>query len=81
MIRWLVRRLARRELEELERWRVYCDEAERWFAEFPEVALALEHLRKQADGEQVDFINRVREKMRRLRAAALLRAAGQAQHS
>lgn len=77
MLRWLARRLAGRELAELERWRVYCGEAERWFAEFPEVRVALEHVRLQAEGEPVDFIMRVRGRMRRLRAAAVARAAGQ----
>lgn len=75
MIAWLRWWLCRRELEELDRWHIACWEAERWFGEFPEVALALEHVRAVAQDQQPDFIDRVRKRMRDLRKADVERRA------
>ena len=52
---------------ELERWRVGHSEAERWLAEFPDVAAALAHLKAKADGSGGTDISRTREEMRRRR--------------
>lgn len=52
-------------LEELHRWRVNAEEARRWLAEFPDVAIALDHVQRCAAGvENPEFIADVRERMR-----------------
>ncbi|MBR8248678.1 hypothetical protein [Burkholderia cenocepacia] len=68
MFEWLKRLVARRELEELDRWRVECVEARRWFAEFPEVAHALDYLAGFAKGVHGGRIDQARERMRNMRA-------------
>lgn len=68
MIAWLKWKLAGRELAELERWRIHCGEAQRWFAEFPEVAIALDYVQRSAAGARTGFIQRVRGEMRRIAA-------------
>ncbi len=68
MFEWLKRLVARRELEELDRWRVECVEARRWFAEFPEVAHALDYLARFAKGTDGGRIDQARERMRNMRA-------------
>lgn len=54
-------------LAELERWRVGWSEADRWLAEFPDVAAAFAHLKAKADGTGGTDIVRTREAMRRRR--------------
>lgn len=71
MFEWLKRLVARRELEELDRWRVECVEARRWFAEFPEVAHALDYLAGFAKGTHGGRIDQAREKMRSMRAESV----------
>ncbi|KVG33856.1 hypothetical protein [Burkholderia diffusa] len=71
MFEWLKRLVARRELEELDRWRVECVEARRWFAEFPEVSHALDYLAGFAKGTHGGRIDQAREKMRGIRAASV----------
>ena len=71
MIAWLKWKLARDELAELDRWRIHCSEAQRWFAEFPEVAVALDHVQRAAAGDRTSLIHRVRDEMRRLVAKRL----------
>lgn len=70
MIGWLRNRAERRrrELAELDRWRAHWSECRRWFAEFPEVALALDYLEQSATDRSTDFIHHVRTEMRRLYA-------------
>ncbi len=51
-------------LDERDRWRVYCGEAERWFAEFPDVVDALAHLKAKATGAGGTDIMRTRDAMR-----------------
>lgn len=75
MIGWLKRSIAwavaSAELQELERWRVECSQAERWFSEFPDVVAALDHLKRCARGvENPLFISDVRDAMRRRRDRA-----------
>lgn len=71
MIRWLRNRLAwlvaEREMAELERWRVECDQVRRWMAEFPDVCTALDHLEAFASGRPYRGLSEVREGMRRRR--------------
>lgn len=67
MIAWLKWWLCRDELTELDRWRLSWWEARRWFAEFPDAADALDHMEAEAKGEECDFIDRVRDRMRRRR--------------
>ncbi|WP_175683853.1 hypothetical protein [Burkholderia cenocepacia] len=74
MFEWLKRLVARRELEELDRWRVECVEARRWFGEFPEVSHALDYLAGFAKGTGGGRIDQAREKMRSMRAADVARA-------
>lgn len=68
MFEWLKRLVAQRELEELDRWRVECVEARRWFAEFPEVTHALDYLASFAKGVEGGRIDQARERMRNMRA-------------
>jgi hypothetical protein len=69
MLRWLKRKItwavAGRELAELERWRVECNQMRRWLAEFPDVCDALDHLSRTARGyENPEFITVLRDYMR-----------------
>jgi hypothetical protein len=68
MINWLKRLVAGRELDELERWRVECNQARRWLGEFPDVISALDHLSASA---ACGFrnISALRDEMRRRRDA------------
>lgn len=75
MFEWLKRLVARRELEELDRWRLECVEARRWFAEFPEVAHALDYLAGFAKGTHGGRIDQAREKMRGMLESDVNRAA------
>lgn len=57
---------------ELNRWRVNAEEARRWLAEFPDVAIALNHVMRCAAGvENPEFIANVRDAMRRRRNGEL----------
>ena len=56
--------------DELHRWRVGHSEAERWLAEFQDVAMALEHLKAKAEGTGGTDISRTRDAMRKRRASA-----------
>jgi hypothetical protein len=74
MICWLKRKIAwavaGRDLAELERWRVECDQLLRWLAEFRDVCDALDHLGRTARGyENPEFITVLRDHMRRRRDA------------
>lgn len=54
---------------EMHRWRVNAEEARRWLAEFPDVAIALDHVMRCAAGvENPAFIADVRQAMRARRA-------------
>lgn len=68
---WLKWRVAGAEMAELERWRVRCEEASRWLAEFHDAADVLDHLAAWAspDRERVD-VSTLREVMRIRRAAS-----------
>jgi hypothetical protein len=68
MIAWLKWLLCRRELEELDRWRIGHYECKRWFGQFPDVDIALDQLGALARGEGARFHHDVRDDMRRLRA-------------
>lgn len=68
MIQWLKWWLCRRELEELDRWRIHWSEARQWFGVFPDVGVALDHLHASATGQPSRFTFAVRDDMRRLRA-------------
>lgn len=48
---WLKRLLAKKELEELHRWRLHWDSYRRWLAEFPEIAITLDNLKTEVDGK------------------------------
>lgn len=50
-VKWLV---AKDEMEELTRWRVQWQEYRRWLAEFEEVAKALDNMRAEVKGEQLN---------------------------
>lgn len=53
LMRWLAWRVAREEMEELTRWRVQWQEYRRWLAEFEEVALSLDNMKAEVQGEQL----------------------------
>ena len=64
MIKRLKWWIAGKELAELERWRVQWQEHRRWFAEFPSVAAALDHMAAEVDGKPVTAIHAVRDSLR-----------------
>lgn len=65
---WFAERaVIRRELDELHRWRSGWSEAERWLAEFPDSAAALEHLKARAIGAGGTDIVATRDAMRERR--------------
>lgn len=50
-LKWL---FAKKEMEELCRWRISWEQYRRWLGEFPEVRMALDNLRAEVDGQQLD---------------------------
>lgn len=64
LVEWLKWRVAPKEMEELERWRIQWEEHRRWFAEFPIAAVTLDRLKAKADGEPVTSIHTVRDSCR-----------------
>ena len=54
LMRWLAWRVARKEMEELTRWRVQWQEYRRWLAEFEEVSLSLDNMKAEVQGEQLN---------------------------
>ncbi len=54
MREWLKRKIAPKEMAELERWRVEWEEYRRWLAEFELVAVALDNLRAEVEGKALD---------------------------
>lgn len=65
-IKWLV---AGKELEELERWRSYWQQTDRWFAEFPEAEIALRYLEAKASGTYSKDIAELRNELRKEKKA------------
>lgn len=65
MINWLKWRIARKELEELERWRVHCIDLQRYLGEFPDIADTLFHLEAVANGFETPHVTpaTIREKV------------------
>jgi hypothetical protein len=64
MIEWLKWRIARREMEELEQWRIEWEEHRRWFAEFKSVAVVLDRMKSEVDGQPVRSVSAVRDSLR-----------------
>jgi hypothetical protein len=64
MINWLKRRIAWRELDELERWKVAESSLRQWLAEFPDVRDTLDHLRVVAAGSVGLNESKLRERLR-----------------
>lgn len=64
MLDWLKWRVAPKEMAELDRWRIQWEEHRRWLAEFPEVAMALDHLRDTAEDKASTPIFVLRGEMR-----------------
>lgn len=71
MLDWLKRKIAGRELAELERWRLNWLDTRQWLAEFDDARDALDHLRQKVDGVRVYDIERLRDNMRERRAETL----------
>jgi hypothetical protein len=61
---WIKWRIAKKEMAELEQWRIQWHEHRRWFAEFPEAAAALDHMKANVNGEPVTNIHVVRDSCR-----------------
>ena len=50
---WVKRLVARDEIAELDRWRLWCDEHIKWLShEFPDVGASLSNLRAHAVGKE-----------------------------
>ena len=64
LVEWLKWRVAPKEMEELERWRIQWHEHRRWFAEFPISAVVLDRLKAKVDGDPVSSIHVVRDSCR-----------------
>ena len=64
MFEWLKWQVAKKEMEELTRWRIQWHEHRRWFAEFPVAAVTLDRLKAEADGEPTTSIHAVRDSCR-----------------
>ena len=60
-LKWLV---ARKEMAELSRWSVQWNEHRRWLAEFPDAAIALDHLKEEVTGDYQCTIRDLRDAMR-----------------
>lgn len=56
--------IAPREMAELQRWLVQWTEHRRWFGEFPQAAVVLDHMHAEVSGEPVTSIHAVRNSMR-----------------
>lgn len=69
MLNWLKWLIARKEMQELDRWRVQWEVHRRWLAEFRDAADALDHLRQEVSGDYQRPIVAIRNGMRE-RAAA-----------
>lgn len=63
-LNWLKWWVAPSEMAELERWHIQWHEHCRWFAEFPEAAAALDHMKADVDGEPVTNIMTLRDSCR-----------------
>lgn len=64
MLKWLKWKIAREEMAELERWRVYWHQHRQWLAEFPDVSAALDNLREEALAREPVNISEIRDGMR-----------------
>lgn len=60
-LKWLV---ARKEMAELSRWNVQWNEHRRWLAEFPDAAMALDHLKEEVTGDYQCTLRCLRDAMR-----------------
>lgn len=69
-MKWLARLVAGDELATLERYRVACQQAERWNASIPVSAATAEWVRQVGEGERGFDIERFRERLRRIAAAS-----------
>lgn len=64
LINWLKWKFARKEILELESWRLQWQIHRQWFAEFPVAAVTLDHMKAEVDGEPVTSIMAVRDSCR-----------------
>lgn len=64
MLEWLKWKIARKEMQELEFWRIHWVETRRWLGEFPDAKDALDHMRQSVDGKIHLPIARLRDNMR-----------------
>lgn len=69
MLNWLKWLIARKEMQELDRWRVQWEVHRRWLAEFPDAAHALDHMRQEVSGDYQRPIVALRDDMRERSAA------------
>lgn len=69
MLNWLKWLIAKKEMHELERWRIEWEQHRRWLAEFPDIANALDHLQQEVSGDYQRGIATLRDGIRE-RAAA-----------
>lgn len=68
MREWLKWLIARKEMAELARWNAQWNEHRRWFAEFPDVAKALDHLKEEVTGDYRCTLRDLRDAMRAAQA-------------
>ena len=64
LLEWLKWQIAKKEMAELDRWRIEWHDHRRWFAEFQVTATAFDHLKARVEGEPVTNISTVRDSCR-----------------
>jgi hypothetical protein len=60
-IKWLV---AKKEMEELERWRTWSAEHRQWLTEFPDIADTLDNVSAMANGKNCIDVTTLRDRFR-----------------
>lgn len=65
-ITWLKWAIAGKELEKLERYRLTCQEVQRWNASLPQSARTAEYIYETGEGHEAKEIGRFREEIRHL---------------
>ena len=65
MLEWLKWRIAYKEMQELQNWRMEWHQHRRWFAEFPIAGFVLDRMQAKIDGEPLNSISDARDSWRK----------------
>lgn len=72
MREWLLWLIGRKEMVELQRWRVKHELYSRWLGIYPEVAIALDAIKRDVEDSGVDFIQNTRKRIDEARKVAVV---------